>query len=98
MDAALIFAIVQTVMTSLIGFALWLDKRAEHKGRLEQKQESGQQSNGSRISNLEDAQMAEHNLRRDMNRDIGRLDVRLSKAEVRIDEHERRLDRSDGPR
>lgn len=45
-----------------------------------------------RIKRLEDVQVDEHKLRRDLNQDLGKLDIRLTKVEVRQDEVVRRLD------
>ncbi len=77
-------------VTAVVGVLFWVFGA----GRGMQRQQSIQISDGRRIAGLEDQRNEDHLLRRDMNRDIGRLDLRLSKAEVRIEEHERRLGES----
>lgn len=47
----------------------------------------------SRLTHLEATQVDEHLLRRDVNRDVGQLDKRLTAAEVHVGDHGRRLDR-----
>lgn len=89
MTWALIVAIAQFGLSSLIGLGLWLFAT----GRYTQRQQDGQLNDSTRISALEAGQADEHELRRDMNRDLGRLDVRLSQAEVRIEDNGRRLSR-----
>jgi hypothetical protein len=44
---------------------------------------------------VEARQVDEHKLRRDINQDIGHLDMRLTKVEVRLDDHVRRIDHLD---
>ena len=86
---------VLTGAGTFIGVVLLLAKNA---GIWQAKREVSETTLETKADALERSIQEEHTLRRDMNRDIGKLDVRLSKAEVRIDDYGRRLTVLEGMR
>ena len=91
------FQVIVSLVTLLGGVAVWFWGRdrvvavsgAVHDERIAEI--------GRRVASIEAVQEDAHLLRRDMNRDIGGIDKRLTKIEVHVDDHARRLERVEAP-